>query len=60
MTKKITLDPKEIEVLEEAVKEKRLDVERDIRWRQAQGDSENKEKLIEKADALERIKEKLK
>jgi len=60
MTKKINLDPKEIEVLEEAVKEKRLDIERDIRWRQIQGDSENKEKLIEKADALERIKEKLK
>lgn len=60
MTKKITLEPEEIAVLEEAIEDKRKDFNCEISWRRLQEDMQKQESLIEKADTLDRIKKKLK
>lgn len=57
--KTITLDPKEIAILEEAIGDKQTDVHRDIAWRRTQRDMEQQETLIEKADLLDKVKRKL-
>jgi hypothetical protein len=58
-SKTITLEPKEVAILEEAIKDKAKDIERDISWQRHQGDMKGQEKSIEKADTLEKIKRKL-
>lgn len=57
--KTITLDPKEIAVLEEAINEKNTEVHRDIAWRRTRREMEQQETLIEKADLLDKVKRKL-
>jgi hypothetical protein len=58
-SKTITLEPKEVAILEEAIKDKAKDIERDINWQRHQGDMQGQEKSIEKVDTLEKIKRKL-